>query len=79
MAHDPVAVADAHAGLGQLQLDVAPLRAHTQLARVSCKRFAAFLKRSPDTATAEDIRRFGPQSARLYGANARNRCAMLEL
>ena len=24
----------------------------------SCKRFAAFLKRSPDTATSEDIRRF---------------------
>jgi integrase/recombinase XerD len=24
----------------------------------SCKRFSAFLKRSPDTATAEDIRRF---------------------
>ena len=24
----------------------------------SCKRFAAFLKRSPDAATAEDIRRF---------------------
>src|ERR1700686_1461486 len=24
----------------------------------SCKRFATFLKRSPDTATAEDIRRF---------------------
>jgi len=24
----------------------------------SCKWFAAFLKRSPDTATAEDIRRF---------------------
>ena len=24
----------------------------------SCKRFAAFLKRSPDTATIEDIRRF---------------------
>jgi hypothetical protein len=24
----------------------------------SCKRFAAFLKRSPDTATAEDIRLF---------------------
>jgi len=24
----------------------------------SCRRFAAFLKRSPDTATAEDIRRF---------------------
>ena len=24
----------------------------------SCRRFAAFLRRSPDTATAEDIRRF---------------------
>src|SRR6201985_3922416 len=24
----------------------------------SCRRFAAFLKQSPDTATAEDIRRF---------------------
>ena len=24
----------------------------------SCKRFAAFLKRSPDTATGDDIRRF---------------------
>jgi integrase/recombinase XerD len=24
----------------------------------SCKRFAAFLKRSPETATREDIRRF---------------------
>ena len=24
----------------------------------SCKRFAAFLKRSPDAATADDIRRF---------------------
>ena len=24
----------------------------------SCKQFAAFLKRSPDTATSEDIRRF---------------------
>ena len=30
------------------------LRGHIR----SCKRFAAFLKRSPDTATAEDIRRF---------------------
>ncbi len=29
-------------------------RAHVQ----SCKRFATFLKRSPDTATAEDVRRF---------------------
>ena len=25
----------------------------------SCRRFAAFLERSPDTATVEDIRRFG--------------------
>jgi hypothetical protein len=25
---------------------------------LSCKRFAAFLKRSPDTATLDDIRRF---------------------
>src|SRR5215467_7573791 len=32
---------------------------HTQRSHVySCKRFAAFLKRSPDTATADDIRRF---------------------
>ena len=31
-----------------------PQRSHIY----SCKRFAAFLKRSPDTATAEDIRRF---------------------
>ena len=35
------------------------LGSHTQRSRIlSCKRFAAFLKRSPDTATAEDIRRF---------------------
>ena len=35
------------------------LGAHTQKGHIySCKRFAAFLKRSPDTATAEDIRRF---------------------
>jgi integrase/recombinase XerD len=35
------------------------LGAHTQRGHVySCKRFAVFLKRSPDTATAEDIRRF---------------------
>src|SRR5438034_5579334 len=32
---------------------------HTQRSHIhSCKRFAAFLKRSPDAATAEDIRRF---------------------
>jgi site-specific recombinase XerD len=32
---------------------------HTQRSHIySCKRFAAFLKRSPDTATCEDLRRF---------------------
>jgi integrase/recombinase XerD len=35
------------------------LGAGTQRGHIhSCKRFTAFLKRSPDTATAEDIRRF---------------------
>ena len=35
------------------------LGAHTQRGHVySCKRFAAFLKRSPETATCEDIRLF---------------------
>jgi len=35
------------------------LGAHSQRSHIySCKRFAAFLKRSPDTATAEDIRLF---------------------
>jgi integrase/recombinase XerD len=35
------------------------LGAHTQKSHIySCKRFAAFLKRSPDTATAEDVRLF---------------------
>src|SRR5450631_4642939 len=35
------------------------LGVHTQRGHIySCKRFAAFLKRSPDTATAADIRRF---------------------
>jgi hypothetical protein len=32
---------------------------HSQRSHIySCKRFAAFLKRSPDTATADDTRRF---------------------
>src|SRR6201997_4157496 len=32
---------------------------HTQRGHIySCKRFAGFLKRSPDTATREDLRRF---------------------
>jgi site-specific recombinase XerD len=35
------------------------LSVHTQRGHIhSCKRFATFLKRSTDTATAEDIRRF---------------------
>src|SRR6266513_6162009 len=35
------------------------LGAHTQRSHIySCKRFAAFLKRSPDTAALEDIRLF---------------------
>ncbi len=35
------------------------LGAHSQRSHISsCKRFAAFLKRSPDTANAEDVRRF---------------------
>src|ERR1700692_2028962 len=35
------------------------LCAETQRGHIhSCRRFAAFLKQSPDTATAEDIRRF---------------------
>ena len=35
------------------------LGSHTQRSHIlSCRRFAAFLKRSPDTATAEDIRQF---------------------
>src|SRR5262249_13124567 len=32
---------------------------HTQRSHIhSCRRFAAFVKRSPDTATADDVRRF---------------------
>ena len=35
------------------------LGAHSQRSHISsCKRFAAFLKRSPGTANAEDVRRF---------------------
>src|ERR1700719_3396821 len=40
-------------------MDARKLCAGTQRGHIhSCKRFAAFLKRSPYTATAEDIRRF---------------------
>src|SRR5499425_1357581 len=35
------------------------LGAHSQRSHISsCKRFAAFLKRSPDSATPDDVRRF---------------------
>src|SRR4030088_3372022 len=35
------------------------LGAHSQKSHIdSCKRLAAFLKRSPETATADDVRRF---------------------
>ena len=35
------------------------LNPHTQRRHISsCKRFAAWLKRSPDTATADEVRRF---------------------
>ena len=37
------------------------LNPHTQRIHISsCKRFAAYLKRSPDTATADEIRLFQP-------------------
>ncbi len=35
------------------------LNRHTQRSHISsCKRFAAYLKRSPETATADEVRRF---------------------
>ena len=40
-------------------MDARKLGPHTQRSHIhSCRRFAAFLKRSLETATAEDIRRF---------------------
>jgi integrase/recombinase XerD len=46
---------------------------HTQRGHISsCKRFTAFLKRSPDTATAEDLRRFQLQLSET-GASICNR------
>jgi integrase/recombinase XerD len=48
---------------------------HSQRSYIdSCKRFAAFLKRSPDTATADDIRRFQLHLAESrVGISNRNR------
>jgi Phage integrase, N-terminal SAM-like domain len=49
------------------------LSAGTQRGHIhSCKRFAAFLNRSPDTATTEDIRRFQLHLAKV-GVSIRNR------
>jgi site-specific recombinase XerD len=40
-------------------MDARKLGAHSQRSHISsCRRFAAFLKRSPDTATPDDVRRF---------------------
>ena len=47
------------------------LSAGTQRLHISsCKRFAAFLQRSPDTATVEDVRRFHQSRprARTFGS-----------
>src|ERR1700687_5758644 len=47
-------------------MNLRKLCAGTQKGHIrSCRRFAAFLKRSPDTATAEDIRRFQLHLAEL--------------
>ena len=44
---------------------------HTQRGHIySCKRFAGFIKRSPETATAEDIRRSSYTLRRRIRASA---------
>src|SRR5262249_38943525 len=44
---------------------------HSQRSYIhSCRRFAAFLKRSPDTATADDVRRSNSGDDRADGAPA---------
>src|SRR5438552_7260557 len=45
----------------------------------SCKRFAAFLKRSPDTATAEDIRLFQLHLAETGASICNRNCTMTGL
>ncbi len=57
----------------------------TQIGHIrACKRFAAWLKRSPETATVDEVRTFllhlmrpDPEARRRSGANgcARRRCA----
>ena len=47
------------------------LNPHTQRGHISsCKRFAAWLKRSPDTATPDEVRRFQLHSSRAEQASA---------
>jgi integrase/recombinase XerD len=49
------------------------LNPHTQRSHISsCKRFAAWLKRSPDTATPDEVRRFCERalnSPQLWASN----------
>jgi integrase/recombinase XerD len=48
---------------------------HTQRGHIySCKRFAGFIKRSPETATAEDIRRFQLHLAETAVPRGLTRC-----
>jgi integrase/recombinase XerD len=47
------------------------LNPHTQRSHISsCKRFAAWLKRSPDTATPDEVRRFQLHLMRAERASA---------
>ena len=47
------------------------LNPHTQRSHISsCKRFAAWLKRSPDTATPDEVRRSNCTSSRAVRASA---------
>src|SRR5271169_1309775 len=56
------------------------LGAHTRRSHIySCKRFAAFLKRSPDTATAEDIRLFQLHLSEAGASICNRNCTMTGL
>ena len=45
----------------------------------ACKRFAGFLKRSPETATFEDIRRFQLQPSHDFAAEANDHVVLIGL
>src|SRR3979409_2571398 len=61
-------------------MDARKLCAGTQTGHIrSCKRFAAFLKRSPDTATAEDIRLFQLHLAETGVSISTRNCIMTGL